>query len=269
PLSQRQFRRRGAPQNTEHAESSDTASVQQDQSRVPDKYTAFIDECSHVLDGAGRDTSQLLHALSTSSMHDIIRQFGYAAVSCGPSVCSQIVSILLRYLHSSEHTRIALRYMRDHVWTTERELRRMDVCLQLLYSVLGDSTCFVDSAMAPSLRHLFDLLVVARPISDLASRVLHVLLRFDEIQVGPSSMWYEEDTRVLQSVARDALARIVQVGFDQSDAGTVSRSVSPEMPVLVIPHADVEHETQESDTSDLLAELDEFDRELDAALGHT
>ncbi|KAJ2123145.1 Cell morphogenesis protein PAG1 [Coemansia sp. RSA 720] len=269
PLSQRQLRRRGAPQNTEHADSSDTASVQQDQSRVPDKYTAFIDECSHVLDGAGRDTSQLLHVLSTSSMHDIVRQFGYAAVSCGPSVCSQIVSILLRYLHPSEHTRIALRYMRDHVWTTERELRRMDVCLQLLHSVLGDSTCFVDSAMAPSLRHLFDLLVVARPISDLASRVLHVLLRFDEIQVGPSSMWYEEDAGVLQSVARDALARIVRVGFDQSDAGTVSRSVSPEMPVLVIPHADVEHETQKSDTSDLLAELDEFDRELDAALGHT
>ncbi|KAJ2568471.1 hypothetical protein GGH19_005500, partial [Coemansia sp. RSA 1807] len=70
------------------------------------------------------------------------------------------------------------------------------------------------------------------------------------------------------SVARGALARIVQVGFEQNDAASVTRSVSPEMPVLVVPHAN-DVETPESGTSDLLAELDEFDRELDAALGHT
>ncbi|KAJ2498637.1 Cell morphogenesis protein PAG1 [Coemansia sp. RSA 1972] len=291
PLSPRRqlFQRRGTTPNTDGTESSNTdnTSIQPEQvaeqstgnRAIHEKYGAFIDECLHILSdcGADRDTMQLLRLLlSPTSVHDTIRQFGHAAVSHGSSECSQIVSILLRYLHPSEHTRIALRYLRDeHVRTPDhaRELRRMDVCLQLLHSILGDtSTQCVDSAMAPSLRHLFDLLVVARPISDVASRVLHVLLlRFDEISTSISTnvRWYEEDERVLQSVARGALARIVALGFDQNDAETSvsSRSVSPEMPVLVPRTDDVE--TPASDTGDLLAELDEFDRELDAALGHT
>ncbi|KAJ2509194.1 hypothetical protein GGI11_005939 [Coemansia sp. RSA 2049] len=149
------------------------------------------------------------------------------------------------------------------------ELKGLDVCLQLLYNVLlasSDSsntssssnanTChaggadassaqhhgthqFLDPAMAASLRHLFDLTIVARPISDKASQVLQILLqRFDDSsqlyqhnhnypQSALASLtrsgdygtrsalkWYETDPDVLLGAARAALYHIVSLGVE-------------------------------------------------------
>ncbi|KAJ2359295.1 Cell morphogenesis protein PAG1 [Coemansia sp. RSA 2618] len=328
------------------------------QSAVYDKYFAFIEECSQTLlsgvqSPGARDMGQLVQCVAgllapsasaaslvqhaNEASREAVRQFGYAAVECGPLVAAEVVAVLLRFLQPSARTRVALRYLRDEqaAWTIGEqaaevngyagELRRIDVCLQLLHSVLaaggegsaagaGQQLLRLDPAMVSSLRHLFDLLVVARPISDMASRVLHtLLLRFDEIPPsvsgsGSGIRWFESDSGVLQGVAQSALAGIVALGFDDSEsllstddmsAGTgefgniamISRSISPEMPVLVIPDVSSDEvrverlnesaaesasslssssspESDESDTGDLLAELDEFDRELDAALGH-
>ncbi|KAJ1946482.1 Cell morphogenesis protein PAG1 [Kickxella alabastrina] len=141
------------------------------------------------------------------------------------------------------------------------ELRRIHTSLQLLLSVLtaGDigggalraGGLRLDSSMIPNLRHLFDLLIVARPISDTASRVLHILLqRFDDGGAGASSggstnghcggidasvgssiygslsqrfedegriAWYESDSAVLLSAARAALGRVVALGIGPED----------------------------------------------------
>ncbi|KAJ2909550.1 hypothetical protein GGI21_001769 [Coemansia aciculifera] len=165
----------------------------------------------------------------------------------------------------------------------------------------------------PSLRHLFDLLVVARPISEIASQVLLLLLqRFDEPggAVGDSgpygfpasglSKWYETDVHLLHDAARTALSRIVALGINSADAASnddlsvgTPRSVSPEMPVLVIDSerldeqylaynsceyddavvgddvASVDVVSVDSlvlEDDDMLAQLDLFDKELDEAL---
>ncbi|KAJ2660555.1 Cell morphogenesis protein PAG1 [Coemansia sp. RSA 1200] len=148
------------------------------------------------------------------------------------------------------------------------ELKGLDVCLQLLYNVLlasSDSSSssssnanacngggadassaqhhgtqqFLDPAMAASLRHLFDLTIVARPISDKASQVLQILLqRFDDApqlyhhnhnypqsalasrtrsgDYGTRSAlkWYETDPDVLLSAARAALCHVVSLGVE-------------------------------------------------------
>ncbi|KAJ2391275.1 Cell morphogenesis protein PAG1 [Coemansia sp. RSA 2611] len=343
------------------------------------RYFAFIEECSQTLlagGGAGtRDMAQLVQRLAAllepataqqarDASREAIRQFGYAAMECGPAVAAEVAAVLLQFLQASGRMRVALRFLGDEqaAWSLgdqaataaevggyAGELRRIDLALQLLHSVLtaggetGSAQLRLDAAMAPRLRHLFDLLVVARPVSDAASRVLHVLLqRFDEVppslaqqqgqyqqgqyqqgqyqQPAAALRWYETDAAVLQAQARAALAGIVALGYSDDDDGsasdaaaslgasdggtraasvldmyggiaTMSRSVSPEMPVLVIPDArddEVRVErlapgssfspspseaslssssSSSSATGGLLAELDEFDRELDAALG--
>ncbi|KAJ2801790.1 Cell morphogenesis protein PAG1 [Coemansia guatemalensis] len=368
---------------------------------------------------AGPQSAQYVYGVS----REAIQFFGYAVLECGTAVAMQTVVILLQFLQPSSRTRLALKYLRDEqaeraisaqaqVMNTTGmtsgyacELRKIDVCLQLLHSVLvasdtggggsssstggGDTgSSFIggsssgrtaglrlDSAMAPRLQHLFELLVVARPISDQASRVLNILLqRFDDVVVTSSSssamhkrvpssllgsgssggssstsrsiQWYESDSTTLLAVARSALADIVTFGFDamghtsssdsdNSDNGDSvargagnadnerasidgginmpARSVSPEMPVLVIPDsyedevrigrmaiasandkeeldagitpdegltkpsgsqkvgdvttdATIPFDDGEHDVDDLMAQLDEFDRELDDAL---
>ncbi|KAJ2612611.1 Cell morphogenesis protein PAG1 [Coemansia sp. RSA 1365] len=370
---------------------------------------------------AGPQTAKYVYDMSRKT----IELFGYAVHECGTAVAMQTVVILLQFLQPSSRTRLALKYLRDEqaeqvicaqtqVLSTAGissgyacELRKLDVCLQLLYSVLvasdaggGGSTgggtsggfgsnCVggsssgltaglrLDAAMAPRLQHLFDLLVVARPISDQASRVLQILLqRFDDVAATSSSsamhkrvpssllgssssiggnstsrsiQWYESDSTTLLDVARSALTDIVTIGFDTicqtssggsdnsdndlgdnsdhvacgaENAGDVSgsidgginifgRSVSPEMPVLVIPDLyedevrigrigipsatnkdhdagntthggstkvsdnldvgstetdDVLFTDRDHDVDVLMAQLDEFDKELDDAL---
>ncbi|KAJ2850908.1 Cell morphogenesis protein PAG1 [Coemansia brasiliensis] len=335
-------------------------------SEAYEKYIMFVDECALSLQtkGHSRDKDQLMQQLANllapvpaglSPMEqahvesrESIRQFGYAVVECGSRVAAEIATALLQLLRPSMQTQVALRYLQDEqaAWTVgdqaaevdgyAAELRQIYVCLQLLYSIVtasgdntGSGTLRLNSSMAAAgLRHLFDLLIVARPISDMASQVLHTLLqRFDEVPpVSAGSMrihWYESDADVLQSVARSTLAGIVALGFDDAESMALSschgvelakvnadswegaaRSVSPEMPVLVIPdedevrverlanalhsgvhisdssqhksllpvssHTDNASQTVTSsddpETSGLLAELDEFDRELDALL---
>ncbi|KAJ2245295.1 hypothetical protein GGI13_005889 [Coemansia sp. RSA 455] len=216
---------------------------------------------------------------TVSATREVVKQFGYAAVESGRAV--DIIAVLLRLLQPSSRTRVALRYLRDEqagVIVNEHrrnhaqqshgpaaeEVRKIDVTLRLLQSVLvasSDSASAgarlqtrLDSALMPSLRHLFDLLIVARPVSDTASQVLLLLLqRFDdpgESAHGVSSAfrWYETDPHLLHDAARAALSRIVALGFKDSDeevasacgapfvgaSASTSRSVSPEMPVLVI-----------------------------------
>ncbi|KAJ2688840.1 hypothetical protein IWW39_001889 [Coemansia spiralis] len=216
------------------------------------------------------------------------------------------------------------------------EVRKIDGTLRLLQSVLvassdsasggGRSQALlrVDSALMPSLRHLFDLLIVARPVSDTASQVLLLLLqRFDEPTLGDAGSaahgmysafkWYETDSYVLHESARAALSRIVALGIKDGEevlgcgapladtSASTSRSVSPEMPVLVLDgelsrddgeglsehalgggsffYAASGGSVAESDgyvpsdtgpvsddDDDMLAQLDMFDKELDEAL---
>ncbi|KAJ1726635.1 Cell morphogenesis protein PAG1, partial [Coemansia biformis] len=317
-------------------------------------------------------------AMAAQRVSEVAREsvelFGYAVVECGPDIAGQVVVLLLQLLHPTGRARLALRYLRDEQMARTvgeqahatgaaemavgyaSELRRIYVCLQLIHSVLaaGDTGggraagLRMDAAMAPSLRHLFDLLIVARPISDLASRVLNTLLqRFNDALPTPAArglaplsqcgmaahgfQWYESNAVTLVEAARAALAEIVAMGFDAEEAavacasndsrgdstdaslhgGTLAmalgcasatpRSASPEMPVLVIPdasedevrverlcgydgdhgaigfaeqrvaeedHDEIGEECDQSDkdTHDIMAELDDFDRELDAAL---
>ncbi|KAJ1874016.1 Cell morphogenesis protein PAG1 [Coemansia sp. RSA 990] len=332
-------------------------------SEMYETYMVFIEECAQSLGTKSqkcRDKDQLMQQLASllvpvptglspmeqahAESQEIIRQFGYAVIECGPRIAAEIATELLQLLRPSMQTQVALRYLRDEqaAWTVSdqaadvdgyaAELRQIHVCLQLLYSIVtasGDVAGLrLNSPMAAAgLRHLFDLLIVARPISDMASQVLHTLLqRFDEVPpVSAGSMrihWYESDADVLQSVARSTLAGIVALGFDDAESMAVSschglakvntgsmvaRSVSPEMPVLVIPDSDDDEvrverladtlqtdarisgagrhksplsagnisalptsssssSSNDSETSGLLAELDEFDRELDALL---
>ncbi|KAJ2440661.1 hypothetical protein GGI03_008545, partial [Coemansia sp. RSA 2337] len=216
---------------------------------------------------------------TVSATREVVKQFGYAAVESGRAV--DIIAVLLRLLQPSSRTRVALKYLRDEqagVIVNEHrrnhaqqshgpaaeEVRKIDGTLRLLQSVLvasSDSASAgarlqtrLDSALMPSLRHLFDLLIVARPVSDTASQVLLLLLqRFDdpgESAHGASLAfrWYETDPHLLHDAARAALSRIVALGFKDSDeevdsacgapfvgaSASISRSVSPEMPVLVI-----------------------------------
>ncbi|KAJ2080522.1 Cell morphogenesis protein PAG1 [Coemansia sp. RSA 988] len=432
----------------EISETSPTSSVcsasSAEHSGVYEKYFTFAEQCSQLLlssayrkqNTAAKDTSQLFQRLASmisppvgpqsvqyvyGVSREAIQFFGYAVLECGPSVAIQTVVILLEFLQPSNHTRLALKYLRDEqaeraisgqaqmLATTgmssgyASELRKIDICLQLLHSLLmasdtsGGSSAGggdvgssgvggsssgrsaglrLDTAMAPRLQHLFDLLVVARPISDQASCVLSILLqRFDDVAATPSSssaihkrvsssllgsggssggssgvthsiQWYESDSTTLLSVARSALANIVTLGFDAMEQPSSSdsdnsdnsgdsairntenvddkrggigsginipvRSVSPEMPVLVIPDsyedevrigrmaiasannkegrdvntfyedltklsnnsdlgmattdAVVSFKEEDHDDTDLMAQLDEFDRELDDAL---
>ncbi|KAJ2060269.1 Cell morphogenesis protein PAG1, partial [Coemansia sp. S2] len=217
---------------------------------------------------------------TVSATREVVKQFGYAAVESGRAV--DIIAVLLRLLQPSSRTRVALKYLRDEqagVIVNEHrrnhaqqshgpaaeEVRKIDVTLRLLQSVLvasSDSASAgarlqtrLDSALMPSLRHLFDLLIVARPVSDTASQVLLLLLqRFDDPGesvhgvVSSAFRWYETDPHLLHDAARAALSRIVALGFKDSDeevasacgapfvgaSASTSRSVSPEMPVLVI-----------------------------------
>ncbi|KAJ2086514.1 Cell morphogenesis protein PAG1 [Coemansia sp. RSA 986] len=268
---------------------------------------------------------------------DIIGQFGYAVVECGQRCVAETTGILLRFLQPSTRTRLALKHIGDEqaarifsamhglnqhessfslgfssVPSYTGELRKLDICLQLLYSVLlasSDSSggganvnpsmphgVLLDSTMAASLKHLFDLTIVAKPISDQASRVLQIMLqRFDDVQPASTSqinsgesgdkkrsqpdgvLWYEADAMILLNVARMALCRVVSQGMtEQQQPSLIStgepapmypafespppavvtslppggmarepmdnnmssasiRSVSPEMPVLIIP----------------------------------
>ncbi|KAI8321104.1 hypothetical protein GQ54DRAFT_298191 [Martensiomyces pterosporus] len=267
---------------------------------------------------AGASAARLVADLS----REMVQQFGYAVAESGQTRAAEIIEILLLYLQPSGRTRTALKYLRDgqveriigdppqaatgcsaalgsggsgggsgagHS-SVHAELRRIDVALQLLYSVVSFGDSYVasaaatgsaggkrhgmrlDRAMLPSLKHLFDLLIVARPISDSASRVLHILLqRFDEFGGSASAQpwgvveggserrvrWFESDPLVLLDAARRALSRVVAFGVGQEDDGSsgaadigtdddetasyidmdmvMPRSVSPEMPVLVIP----------------------------------
>ncbi|KAJ1847449.1 Cell morphogenesis protein PAG1, partial [Coemansia sp. RSA 2703] len=181
---------------------------------------------------------------------ETIQQFGYAVVECGRRVTMETIGILLQFLSVSHRTRSALKYLQDnqvarilngysnggsagdHVVSSvasgsSAELRRVDLCLQLLLSVLhaGDSGHVgIDPAMMPKVRHLLDLVIVAQPISDPAFRVLQVLLqRFDDGMVGSVGSedgrvpWYESDPVILLSVARAALAHVVARGIGSED----------------------------------------------------
>ncbi|KAJ2716769.1 Cell morphogenesis protein PAG1 [Coemansia spiralis] len=312
---------------------------------------AFVEQClqrvlrAAVADDDARQFVQRLQRLlapgaprAADLAREVTELFGFAVAECGPETAGQTVVLLLQLLQPPGRARLALRYLRDEqvartigdpARPTELaagyagELRKLHVCLQLLLSVLAAAdpgALRLDAAMAPALRHLFDLLIVARPISDLASRVLHTLLqRFADALPPPATaatahglLWYESDPAVLVATAREALAAIVARGFSvlratagaaESDASSsrssstgsskpehsaTPRSQSPEMPVLVIPDAsddevrverlaDLDRAAPEpspwtaaaggADPGDILAELDDFDKELDAALG--
>ncbi|KAJ1961121.1 Cell morphogenesis protein PAG1, partial [Dipsacomyces acuminosporus] len=212
--------------------------------------------------------------------HEMIQQFGYAVAESGHACAAEIIGLLLLYLQPSGRARMALKLLRDEqaqqiisnqpqaaaTATASNfvagigrspvydELRRINVALQLLYSVVsfGDAHAAannsgtggggrqgmrLDRAMLPSLKYLFDLVIVARPISDTASRVLHVLLqKFDEFAGSSSSQtwaiadgssrlgsqealsWFESDSYVLLSSARHALSQVVALGLEQDDA---------------------------------------------------
>ncbi|KAJ2859155.1 Cell morphogenesis protein PAG1, partial [Coemansia aciculifera] len=220
---------------------------------------------------------------TVSATREVVKQFGYATVESGRAV--DIIAVLLRLLQPSSRTRVALKYLRDEQAgaivnehrrsqaqphgpaAAAEEVRKIDVTLRLLQSVLvassdsasagARSQARLDSALMPSLRHLFDLLIVARPISDTASQVLLLLLqRFDDPGDSGSAhgvhlalKWYETDPHALHDAARAALSRIVALGIKDSDdeeaasgcgvpfvsgSTSTSRSVSPEMPILVI-----------------------------------
>ncbi|KAJ2759043.1 hypothetical protein IWQ57_006659, partial [Coemansia nantahalensis] len=183
---------------------------------------------------AAKDTPQFVKRLQRllapdaqrvpDAAREAIELFGFAVAECGPETAGQTVVLLLLLLQPPGRTRLALRYLRDEQMARTigdsaqpsslaagyaGELRKLHVCLQLLLSVLsaGDAGAHrlrLDSAMAPALRHLFDLLIVARPISDLASRVLHILLQryADALSPPPPAAttatahrtpWYESD----------------------------------------------------------------------------
>ncbi|KAJ2733635.1 Cell morphogenesis protein PAG1 [Coemansia sp. BCRC 34962] len=226
---------------------------------------------------------------TVSAAREVMKQFGYAAVECGRAV--DVIAVLLRLLQPSSRMRVALKYLRDEQARTivnehrrnqmghsqhgpaAEEVRKIDGALRLLQSVLvassdsasgnGRSQALlrVDSALMPSLRHLFGLLIVARPISDTASQVLMLLLqRFDDPALGDAGFaahgvysafkWYETDSHALHGSARAALSRIVALGIKDSGSdgeealgcrarladspASASRSVTPEMPVLVL-----------------------------------
>ncbi|KAJ2585605.1 hypothetical protein H4R99_008672 [Coemansia sp. RSA 1722] len=146
------------------------------------------------------------------------------------------------------------------------------------------------------LRHLLDLVIVAKPVSDKASRVLQVLLqRFDEGCPANGScsglaeegdrryLWYQSDAVVLLSAARNALARLVGFGIDQEQAqpsdseayaeessGDEScestRSVLVSAPASSTPSSASLSLSSDFGGDDILAQLDEFDKELDAVL---
>ncbi|KAJ1721770.1 Cell morphogenesis protein PAG1 [Coemansia erecta] len=276
---------------------------------------------------------------------ETIQQFGYAVVECGRRVAMETIGILLQFLSVSHRTRSALKYLQDSQVArilnafsngggngvcsgggggdqvvssvasgSSAELRRIDLCLQLLLSVLHASDSGhlgIDPAMMPKVRHLLDLVIVAQPISDLASRVLQVLLqRFDDGVAGSAGSedgrvpWYESDPVILLSVARAALAHVVSRGIGSEDgseeassfvisrrtslslsptsslsSSSSSSSSSVAMPVLVTgnqndavdgEYGDLNGNNDDDDDDglgdDLLAQLDEFDRELDAVL---
>ncbi|KAJ2158674.1 Cell morphogenesis protein PAG1 [Coemansia sp. RSA 552] len=334
------------------------STAERDTDGVLEKYVGFVEQCSQSLHEAsavplgdlGRLEQHVAGLLGPDALESIeeprlVEQaFGYAVAEQGAEVAAETVAVLLQFLQPRGRARVALRVLRDE--QAQRlveqahggdgiagELRRLHISLRLLHSVLtaaaGVAALRLDAAMAPGLHHLFALLTVSRPISELASRVVHLILqRCDEVSMAPRLVgvglrWYESDTAILLSAARSALAGIVSLGFvsdgseddDDDDVlgqggslapvptSTTSmqsiqmrsvspempvlvipgaadpRSLSPEMPVLVIPDHASDQETIEtddhssisqsnSDSSDgLLAELDEFDRELDAVLG--
>ncbi|KAJ2811902.1 hypothetical protein H4S07_001760, partial [Coemansia furcata] len=229
---------------------------------------------------------------------EVVKQFGYAAVESGHA--PDIIAILLRLLAPSARTRLMLKYDQQRRSPGDGEgedVRKILSALRLLHSVLAASNDPVrmDAALMPSLRHLFDLLIVARPISDMATQVLTLLMqRFDDLPADPAvGSWYETDALVLQDLARSSLARIVELGMGDDDdefegsVGTSSRSVSPEMPVLVLDSSNDhgladglrgashsgspegvsgDEEIMGEHDDDMLAQLDMFDRELDEAL---
>ncbi|KAJ2827350.1 hypothetical protein GGI24_002670, partial [Coemansia furcata] len=280
---------------------------------VRDKYVAFISECSQTLlsrQQSHQETrvfvQRLLALFPTSSAEtllkdaagEVVKQFGYAAVESGHA--PDIIAILLRLLQPSTRTRLVLKYLRDQQPIDHRrspeegeDVRKIHLALRLLHSVLAACGDLVrlDAALMPSLRHLFDLLIVARPISDMATQVLTLLMqRFDDLPAEPAvGSWYETDVLVLQDLARSSLAHIVELGMDNeledSDGGSL-RSVSPEMPVLVLdsssdyrmagelhgashcgsPEGVTGDEELMGNDDDMMAQLDMFDRELDEAL---
>ncbi|KAJ2843833.1 hypothetical protein J3B02_005148 [Coemansia erecta] len=146
------------------------------------------------------------------------------------------------------------------------------------------------------MRYLLDLMIVAKPISDKASMILQVLLRrFDDGSGSGSGsgsscgsglaedsscgrcLWYQSDAVVLLSAARNALSRLVSYGINQerdqkelieSDEFSESdRSDGLNQPCsapLSISSSSSEPLSALGD--DILAQLDEFDKELDAVL---
>ncbi|KAJ1849431.1 hypothetical protein LPJ57_008358 [Coemansia sp. RSA 486] len=264
---------------------------------------------------------------AASMARGTVEQFGYAVVESRHSVTEEVVGILLQFLNVSQRTRLALKYLRDEqlarmlgrdermdsmvsgaatmVFASGRgELRRVDLCLQLLMSVLGAAASGESGVgrtrmcgeMMSKLRHLLDLVIVAKPVSDKASRVLQVLLqRFDEGCPANGScsglaeegdrryLWYQSDAVVLLSAARNALARLVGFGIDQEQAqpsdseayaeessGDEScestRSVLVSAPASSTPSSASLSLSSDFGGDDILAQLDEFDKELDAVL---
>ncbi|KAJ2831661.1 hypothetical protein FBU31_002233, partial [Coemansia sp. 'formosensis'] len=321
--SRRQLFRRRGPHNAEHSPdaasresllppeppsiSSSAASCVED--AVRDKYVGFISECTQTLLSGQQEmrvfVQRLLALFATSSAEtlprdkaaEVVKQFGYAVVESGHA--PDIIAILLRLLAPSARTRLMLKYDQQRRSPEDGEgedVRKILSALRLLHSVLAASNDPVrlDAALMPSLRHLFDLLIVARPISDMATQVLTLLMqRFDDLPADPAvGSWYETDALVLQDLARSSLARIVELGMDDDEefvgsVGTSLRSVSPEMPVLVLDSSNDSHladglrgasrrgspegvsedaELMGKHDDDMLAQLDMFDRELDEAL---
>ncbi|KAJ2596639.1 hypothetical protein H4R99_004843, partial [Coemansia sp. RSA 1722] len=263
---------------------------------------------------------------AASMARGTVEQFGYAVVESGHSVTEEVVGILLQFLNVSQRTRLALKYLRDEqlarilgrdermdsivsgaatmVFASGRgELRRVDLCLQLLMSVLGAAASGESGVgrtrmcgeMMSKLRHLLDLVIVAKPVSDKASRVLQVLLqRFDEgcpvngscsglAEEGDEYLWYQSDAVVLLSAARNALARLVSFGIDQEQAQSSdsedyakesssdescgsNRSVLVSEPASSTPSSASLSLSSDFGGDDILAQLDEFDKELDAVL---
>ncbi|KAJ1894003.1 Cell morphogenesis protein PAG1, partial [Kickxella alabastrina] len=217
-------------------------------SRVEFKEANQLFQCLGCLLSPSSSTGKSITQYALGMCRETIQQFGYAAIECGQRVAAEIIATLLQFLNPSSRARTALNLSQ----------RFEDEGRIAWYE--SDSAVLLSAARA-------------------------ALGRVVALGIGPEDMEFgavggDEDE------SEEENDSVFAVGF----AAFSTRSVSPEMPVLnvvsdydgnsdnidtadepfiVIDHSSAIGDVGDNDDDnddDLLAQLDEFDRELDEAL---
>ncbi|KAJ1893991.1 Cell morphogenesis protein PAG1, partial [Kickxella alabastrina] len=234
-------------------------------------------------------TGESITRYALGMCRETIQQFGYAAIECGQRVAADIIATLLQFLNPSSRARTALKYLRDeqvlriingggsdNQQQQYQHQQSLEGAVGLVSAGLGLSQRFEDEAR------------IAWYESDsavLMSAARAALGRIVALGIGPEDM----EVRAVGGDDDESKEEDDSV-FAARFAAFSTRSVSPELPVLnvvsdydsnndnidtaddpfiVIDHSSAIGDVGDNDDDnddDLLAQLDEFDRELDEAL---